>query len=281
MIRALSSLLFAVACLAAVPASAQQLELPRASPNAKVTQTVGLTDITIEYSSPAVKGRKIWGGLVAYGTPWRAGANAPTKLTFSRDVTIGSTAVPAGTYQLYIIPNAKAPWTVIVSKDLNPQGVFAYKKEGDLLRLDVKPTPIPPRERLAYLVASFTNDTASIDLEWEKVRLSIPVKLNTEAQVAGSLKALDENAWLPYNAVARYFLEQKKDYDAGLKYVELSLKQKEAWLNVWTKAELLAAKGQHKEALPLAQRAQELGQKAPRFFFADEVKKALTEWKAK
>lgn len=266
-----------------VPAFAQ-LELPRPSPNAKLVQTVGLTDITVEYSSPAVRGRqgKIWGTLVPYGQIWRAGANGATKITFSKDVTIGTTTVPAGSYALFLIPAATGNWTVVVSKEANQPGSSAYKKEQDLLRLDVKPEVAPMRERLTFLFSDFTNDTAKLQLEWEKIRVSIPVKLGTEAQVAANLTAYqDTGAQGPYTNAARYELEQKKDYDAGLGFVEKSIAIKEDWLNVWTKAQLLAAKGKTADAYPLAQKAQTLGEKATRFFFADEVKKALVDWKPK
>jgi len=100
-------------CLAlAAPAGAQELLLPRPSPSAKIMQTVGLTDITVEYSAPTVKGRKIWGELVPYDKLWRAGANAATKVTFSRDVKIVGKAVLAGSYAFFAIPTKKT-WTVV------------------------------------------------------------------------------------------------------------------------------------------------------------------------
>ncbi len=272
--------LFAVAALSS-SAVAQQVDLPRPSPFAKVWQTVGLTEITVDYSSPAVRGRKIWGGLVPYGEVWRAGANAATKLTFSKDVTVGGTAIPAGSYALFMIPTADK-WTIIINKDFNAPGAFNYKKELDVVRFDVKPDALPMNhERLAYVFNDFTNDEATLSLVWEKVRVPMSIKLATQAQVTANLKALEENAWQPFNAAARYELEQTKNYDAGLKYVDQSLRVREDWLNVWTKAQLLAAKGKYGEAYPLAQKAQTLGQKAQRFFFADEVKKALVEWKGK
>jgi len=276
------ALRLAVLCTAlSSPALAQQLELPRPSPNAKVVQTVGLTDITVEYSSPGVKGRKIWGVLVPYDKVWRAGANAVTKVTFSRDVTIVGKPVPAGSYALFVIPG-KTTWTVALNKDLNQPGTGAgYKQEQDLLRVLVKPQSIPMRERLAYEIRDFSDAQATLVLEWERVRLAVPIVLGTDAQVAASLKTFAEEEWRPWNNAARYELESKKDYDAGLELVEKSLQKRETWLNVWTKAQLLAAKGRYKEAYPLAQKANELGEKSPPFFFADEVKKALADWKGK
>jgi hypothetical protein len=266
---------------ASTPAFAQELDLPRPSPNAKVSQTVGLTEISVEYSAPGVKGRKIWGELVPYDKLWRAGANAPTKVTFSRDVKIGGQTVPAGSYAFYVIPG-KSTWTLILNKDVNQPGTGAgYKQELDQLRVTAKPQPIHMRERLGYQVLDFDDSHATLALDWEKIRVTMPIQVDTDAQVQANIAAYQNDSWRPLNNAARFELETKKDYDAGLALVEKSLQLKEDWLNVWTKAQLLAAKGRYKEAYPLAQRAQELGQKAPVFFFADDVKKALNDWKNK
>jgi hypothetical protein len=263
-------------------ARAQALELPRLSPSAKVSQTVGLTEITVEYSSPGLRGRKVWGTVVPYGEVWRAGANQATKVSFSKDVTIAGTAVPAGEYALFIIPQkAPAPWTVIISKDTKQWGSFAYKKEMDFLRLDVKPVTITERERLAFGFPDFTSDSATLALDWEKVRIPIAIKLGTTEQAAAGIKNLEANPQSPFTQAARYHLEQTKDLDAALKLADKSISIQEDWLNDWTKAQILAAKGDKKGAHAMAEKADALGQKAPagRYFFAADVKKALGEWK--
>ncbi|HJZ83960.1 MAG TPA: DUF2911 domain-containing protein [Polyangia bacterium] len=269
----------ALPMLAASPALAQ-LELPRPSPLGKVSQVVGMTEISVEYSSPAVRGRKIWGGLLPYDKLWRTGANAATKITFSKDATVAGKAVPAGTYAVFTIPS-KNEWTVILNKNPNQGGTDSYKQELDLMRFAVKPRACPHREHLTFLFSEFSENAATLDLEWEKLRVSIPIKVGTDVQALANIAAIEEGVWRQYNAAARYMLEQKKDYEAGLKLIEKSLAVKEDWLNVWTKASLLAAKGKYKEAYPLAERALALGQKAPAFFFQDEVKKALDDWKKK
>lgn len=261
-------------------APAQQLELPRPSPLAKVSQTVGLTEVSIEYSSPAAKGRKIWGGLVPFGELWRTGANSATKLTVSKDVTIADKPVPAGTYAVFTIPG-KDSFTVILNKNPNQGGTQQYKQELDLLRFTARPRTIPPRERLTFLFTNTTDNSTSLDLEWEKLGISIPVKTNTDAQVQAGIKALEENAWRPYNSAARYLLENKKDLDEAMRLVERSLSLKEDWFNLWTKAQLLAARGKTAEACPLLQKAKTMGEKAEFFFIADDVKKALGEWKCR
>jgi hypothetical protein len=269
--------LFAVSTVA----NAQQFELPRPSPVARVMQTVGLTEITVDYSSPAVKGRKIWGGLLPYGEAWRAGANGTTKITFSKDVTVGNTPLPAGTYGLFVIPN-KTSFTFALSKPTTPP--LGYKKDDDFVRVDARPQAVPLRERLIYTFSDFADQNrVNLDLEWEKVRISLPIKLATSEQVEANIKNGQDNAWSAYNQAARYELEQAKNVNEGLALVDKSLAMKETWFNTWTKAQLEAAKGDYKQARALAVKADELGGKGPAdaYFFKAEVQKAIGEWKAK
>ena len=115
---------------------------------------------------------------------WRAGANPSTPIAFTQPVEIGDKEIAAGTYGFFAIPGA-ASWTLIVSKTNELWGSDEYKPENDVVRVTVKPTAIPNRERLVYLVTNFTNEAASIDLEWEKVRVTLPVKLKTADQARG------------------------------------------------------------------------------------------------
>jgi len=277
---ALAAALAVLAVLAA-PAARADLDLPRPSPFAKVWQVVGLTEITVDYSSPGVKGRKIWGGLVPYDQMWRAGANSATKVTFSKDVTFAGKPVPAGSYAFFVIPG-KSDWTVILNKKADQGGIGRdYKQDQDLLRVQVKPKAAPFRERLAYLVTDFTDDKASLDLEWEKLRLSIPITVDTTNQALAAIKNAVDNTWRTYANAARYMLENKKDYDAGMKLVDQSLALKEDWFNVWIKAELQAAKGSVKDARATGEHAYELGKKDSNFFLEGEIKKTLGEWKKK
>lgn len=276
--RASLSVVF-ICCLAG--AARADLDLPRPSPFAKVSQTVGYTDITVDYSSPGVKGRKIWGGLVPYDKMWRAGANTATKVTFSRDVTFAGKPVPAGSYAFFVIPS-KGAWTVILNKKTDQPGTgVGYNQADDLLRVQVTPKAAPMRERLAYLVTDFTDDKASLDLEWDKLRLAIPIGLDTAKQAQAAIDGAVDNVWRTYANAARYMLETKKDYATGLKYVDQSLALKEDWFNTWIKAELLAAQGHYGDARTLAQKAYDLGSKSPMFFMEGDVKKALGDWKNK
>ena len=257
------------------------LELPRPSPLARVSLTLGLTDVTVEYSSPAAKGRKIFGALVPFDKIWRTGANMATKITFSKDVIVGDKPVAAGSYSLYTIPGA-ASWTVIVNKVAVQLGT-TYKQPEDVARFEVKPKIAPMRERFTCLFSDYTEGAASLDLEWDKLRVSIPIKAKTDEQVMANIKAMNDGAWRPYVNAARYLLDNKRDANQALELVEKSLALHEDWLNLWVKAALLAQEGKYKDAYPLAQKAQALGEKLAegQFFLAPDVKKALAEWKTK
>lgn len=276
MTRILASLVL----LVGTTALAQGLELPAPSPAAKVTQRIGLTDVTVEYSSPAVKGREVFGGLVPFDQVWRTGANAATTVTFSEPVRIGGAEVPAGKYGLLSIPG-KDSWTLIVTKALNVTSPGAYKQADDVARVTAKPTAIPSRERLTFVFADYTDDRGNLDLEWDKVRVSLPIEVNTASQVKRNLDRSLNAAWQPFNAAARYNLSNKGDLAQALDWANKSISLQEHWFNVWTKAEILRAQGKTSEALASAKKAKELGSKNPQgFFFAGEVDKALTEWKA-
>lgn len=262
--------------LLSVPAAAQ-LQLPAASPAASVTQTVGLTDVKVEYSSPAVKGRPIWGALVPWNQPWRTGANLATKVTFSRDVTFGGKRVPAGTYALVSFPTQKG-WSVSLNREL---GLFAgktYDAKQDVVKVPATTTEIPHRERLTFLFANTTDDATSLDLEWEKLRLSVPLKVDTAAHARASIEEGMESTWRTPAAAARYLAEQK-DYAGALKLADTSVGVKSTWFNQWVRADILARMGRYAEAKKAAQASWDLGHKDPGFFFRDAVAKALKEWK--
>jgi hypothetical protein len=273
---------FAVLVVLAAPAASAQLRLPAASPAAKVSQEVGLTDITIEYASPGVKGRKIWGDLVPWDKLWRTGANATTKITFSKDVEFGGKPVPAGTYALVTFPSQKG-WTVVLNKEL---GLFGggktYDTKDDVARATAKTTAIPHRERMLFLFSNTSDNETTLDMEWEKLRVSVPIKVDTAAHAKASIDAALGGAWRSYANAARYVSETHKDHDTALKYADQSLALQSHWYNNWIKAEILSRKGNFAEARKFAQTAWDMGQKdGDNFFFKDAVAKALADWKDK
>ena len=149
----------------------------RLSPKASVMQTVGFTDVTIDYSRPGVKGRTIWGALVPYNKVWRAGANEATTINFSTDVTIEGKSLPAGKYGFFTIPN-KDSWTLIFNKVADQWGAFQYNEAEDALRVTVKPESNNFQEWLAYTITKTGDKSAVVSLEWEK--LKVPFKIEVK-----------------------------------------------------------------------------------------------------
>ncbi|MFN7135432.1 MAG: DUF2911 domain-containing protein, partial [Myxococcales bacterium] len=279
--RVLSGAL-AFAVLVPGAASAQTApEIPQPSPLARAQQRVGVTDFAIEYSSPAVKGRPVWGGLVPYDQLWRTGANAATRLEVSRDFTFGDKQVPAGKYAVYSIPG-KTSWTVILNSNAMASGTQGYDQKNDAARVTVKPETLPnKRERLTFLFSDTTDDATNLDLEWDKLRVRVPVKVDTRSHVQASIqKSLDE-AWRPHFVSARYLLDSGGDVDRALEYANTSLAIKPTWWASWVKAQLHGKKGQKAEALAAAQQADTLGKGDMIYeqFFKEQVTKASAQWK--
>jgi Protein of unknown function (DUF2911) len=269
-------------CLAGSAVAQQQApELPQPSPKAKVEQRVGLTDVSVDYSSPGAKGRVIWGGLVPYDVAWRTGANAPTKLTSSKNFTFGGVAVPAGSYALYTIPT-KGAWTVLLSNSTEGWG-GGYPDNTVVARASVKPVPlVKPRERMTFIFSEVTDDAARLDLEWAKLRVSIPLGFDTKAQAAANIDAAVGDAWRPHFASARFLLENNGDLAKALEYVNASIAIKGTWWNTWVRAQIVAKQGQTADAIATAEKAQQLGVGDRIFeFFKADIAKALEGWKKK
>jgi len=148
----------------------------RVSPKAEVMQIVGLTEITISYSRPGVKGRTIWGQLVPYDKVWRAGADEATKITFGTDVMIEGKKLKKGSYSLFTIPS-KNEWTIIFNKIADQWGAFEYNEAEDALRVKVKPKESEYREWLTYSFAKTGDKAAVITLEWEKLKIPFKVEV--------------------------------------------------------------------------------------------------------
>jgi tetratricopeptide (TPR) repeat protein len=273
------AVLFAL-LFAARPAGAivSEIELPRESPVGRVSQQVGLTEIAVEYASPAVRGRKIWGSLVPFDRLWSMGSYQATKVRFSRPVVIGDKPVPAGTYAMFVIPG-KSQWTVIFNKNAEQLGSGRdYHPEQDVARVVVKPRAVAHREHLAFAIPEFSDDGATLELSWDKLAVSVPIRVETTKEVLNDISQLD-NTWRAYANAARYMLETRKDYDAGLRYADQSLALKQDWYNAWIKALLLGAKGNYKEAHAAAEQALELGLKSGDPLFPEtEIRQSATDW---
>jgi len=174
-------------------ASFAQLQTPAASPAATVSQVVGFTKISIDYSSPAVKGRKIFGELVKYGETWRAGANAQTIIEFSTGVSIGGKNLAPGKYSIFITPAASGEWTVHINK--KAESIYTYMKDGkideaavvadDAASVKVAPMMVDNTERLQYYISAENNKVAKVTMAWEKVVISFMADTQVDQKMEG------------------------------------------------------------------------------------------------
>lgn len=158
---------------------AQNNNKVRISPKAAVMQTVGLTDVRIDYSRPGVKGRVIWGGLVPYNKVWRAGADEATKITFANDVKINGKTLKAGSYSFFTIPT-KNKWTLIFNYVADQWGAFEYNESEDALRIEVIPEAGNIQEWLAYTIIKTSDNSAVVKLEWEKLKVPFIIDISTK-----------------------------------------------------------------------------------------------------
>lgn len=281
--RLMSSAAALATAMSSSLALAQQApELPQPSPKSRVEQRVGLTDFAVDYSSPGVKEREIWGKLVPYDTLWRTGANAATTLTASRDFTFGGKPVAAGTYAVFTIPGKKS-WTIILNTNTKGSSTVGYDDAKDVARVTAEPEKVAERERLTFLFANTTDDSTRLDLEWAKLRVSVPIAVDTQAQALGNIDKAVADAWRPHFAAARYLLDSGGDLDKAQGYIDSSISIKATWWNNWVRAQILGKQGHPAEAVAAGEKALELGKGDTIFeqFFAEQVSKALADWKKK
>ncbi|MEL7369004.1 MAG: DUF2911 domain-containing protein [Myxococcota bacterium] len=274
------SIAFTLTLLLPFTATAQgRPELPQPSPAAKVMQRVGLTDMTVTYSSPGKKGRRIFGKLVPYDKLWRTGANLATKIEFSRDVTFGGKAVPAGEYAIFSIPTRTKGWTIILNSNTNQGGTARYDEKLDVARVSVKPIFSKRRERMTFTFSNTTDDATRLDLEWDRLRVSVPIKVNTAEQVAKNIARATDGAWRPDVRAADYLLG-KGDIKAALAHVEKSVAIKSTWFNNWVHAQVLEKMGDKAKAKAAAEKALSMGDESGAFkFYQPQMQAAIARLK--
>jgi tetratricopeptide (TPR) repeat protein len=267
-----SLLFFAGLC----QAQSALLDLPRKSQNAQVSQTIGITDVTVKYSRPLINGRKVWGGLVPYGDVWRAGANENTVITFTDPVTIEGKPLDKGSYGLFMIPK-EDEWTIIFSKTNTAWGAFTYKPDEDALRVSVKPTASDFHEALVYDFDQLAPDSALVTLRWDKLAVPFKVSVNVPQTVEASLqkqfRSIVQYTWVSYDDAANYFLAAKVDLPVGLKYADQSIEAEERYDNLMTKSQILAAMGKPDEAKKFSAMALEKANAAQSYQYARQLQR--------
>lgn len=235
-----------------------ELVLPRVSQHATVTQTIGLTTVTISYHRPLAGGREIMGKVVPYGKMWRAGANENTTITFSDDVTIEGKALAAGTYGLHMIPD-KEQWTIVFSKNSTSWGSFSYDEKEDALRVTVKPKAAEAVDTLLYTFDDVKPDSALATLRWEKTavpfQVAVDVKGTTLKSIRNQLRNVGGFTWAGYDEAAQWCLDNNYELEQALKWEDTSIQNEERFENLETKSRILDAMGKKEEAAKALDRA--------------------------
>src|SRR5438105_4639281 len=247
-----------------VRTNAQQITTPRTpSPAASVTQTIGISTVTVNYSRPSVKGREIWGKLVLYGlnsqnfgngnpAPWRAGANENTTIKFSHDAKVEGKAVPAGEYGLFFVVNPDNTGELILSKDNKSWGSFFYEPEHDLLRSKIQLREAPLTEMLTYDFINSSKNSSELVLNWEKKQFPVKIEFNVDNIVLAN--AVEEHKgptgfnWQGYVSAAAYTVRTKTNYEQGLKWADQAIAINNSFTTLNVKSNILRAMDKTAEA---------------------------------
>ena len=250
--------------LLSMAVQAQNITTPRTpSPAAVVSQVIGISTITVNYSRPSVKGREVWGNLVPYGwnvqgfgtgnsAPWRAGANENTTIKFTHDAKVEGQSVPAGTYGLFFVVNKDNTGEVILSKDSRSWGSFFYDPKNDQLKAKIQLRDIPNTEMLTYDFINTSKTAAELVLNWEKKQLPVKIEFDVDnivmANAAEELKGPVGFTWQGFSSAANYALQNNVNHEQALKWIDQAITQNRNFNTLNIKSGLLKQTGKSEEA---------------------------------
>jgi hypothetical protein len=250
--------------LVGMTAMAQQIQMPQASHSAKISQRVGLTDVVVDYSRPSTKGRKIFGELVPFGQVWRTGANNATVLTFSTEVIISGTKVPAGSYALFSIPG-KSSWTMILSKNTKQWGAIEYDAKDDQLRFEASPSKTSRMyDSFDISFNKLTDNGADLSIKWEQTRVDFSIQTDVDPIVMSDIKkqvidAQSTNPALLYQA-ANYYFTSNKDLNQAYTWIKQSTSSDPKYWTLHLQAKIEMSLGKKTEALESATKSKKLAE---------------------
>jgi hypothetical protein len=258
-----------------------QLRTPSASPAATVMQTVGLTQVTVEYSRPSMKGRAIFGedGLVPFGKVWRTGANSATKIEFSEDVKVAEHDLKAGAYAILSVPGSEEWEVMFFPYESSNWGSYPDKTPAATVKVTAGSTS-SAYETFTIELAHLSNDGAHLVMKWENTKVAIPVMVHTQKQVASSFERMmagpSNGEYYNYGV---YLAETGGDLNKALEYVQKVTNTDNPMY--WQKRQeslILAKLGKTEEAIAAAQISLELAKKAGNEDYIRMNEKSISEW---
>lgn len=259
----MKQIFFIISCLlfVVIGVKAQSDEfLPRPSPSASVSQTIGYTTITISYCRPGVKGRKILGDVVPLDKIWRTGANESTTIHFTTDVVVEGNKVPAGIYSLLTIPNENE-WTVVLNKLYKNWGTI-YNESEDLLRFKVKSSKSNFTERLQFSFSEMTDSSVSVHLNWDNFQIAFKIEIDLATQVYKNVIekiATRPNDWSIYANAAQYSADRDVLLKEALIWIDQAVSLNKVYTAFYIKAKVLFKMDKFTEALRSIDKCREIG----------------------
>lgn len=262
-----------------------QINTPAPSPFSKMEQKVGLTDVSVEYSRPSMRGRTIFGDLVPYDKLWRTGANARTKITFSEDVTVDGQTLKAGSYAIFTKPSQNS-WEVYFYTEHQGGGAPQNLDEGKVAaKTTAQVYPIPmPIETFTISIDDLTNDGAVLGMMWEKTYVGVKFEVPTDAAVAKNIDAaLNGPSADDYYTAAVYYLSADKDIKKANEWMEkaMSMTEKPAFWQLRQQSLIQAKAGDKKAAIETAKKSLAAAEAAKNADYIKMNQDSLKEWGAK
>ena len=280
----MKKLVLSILALAISLTGYSQIETPQPSPSGKLEQKVGLTDVTLEYSRPSMRGRTIFGDLVPYGKIWRTGANANTKITFSDDVTIGENTLKAGSYAIYTIPNAES-WDVIFYSDTNNWGTPQNWDDNKVAAKINAPVYVLPMniETFTMSIDNLSSGSATLGMFWENAYVGVPINVPTDAKVTSAItKVMNGPSANDYFAAAVYYSQEGKDIAQAQKWMDkaMSMTEKPAFWQLRQQSLIYAKAGNKKAAIETAKKSLAGAEAAGNQDYVKMNNDSLKEWGA-
>lgn len=264
-----------------------QVKTPAPSPRANFEQTVGLTDVEIDYSRPSAKGRIIFGDLVPFGKMWRTGANQNSMITFSDDVTVDGKTLKKGKYALFVTPKADN-WEVIFYTDTENWGTPEKFEDSKVAaRVNVKPESLNRHvETFTISLNNVDNDYAHLEFAWEKTVAAVKIEVPTKKTAMANIdKVLAGPAASDYFASAQYFYQSNGDVNKALEYInkatEMSASKGTPFWYSRLKSQIQAKAGDKKGAIETAKLSLEAAEKAGNADYVKMNKDSIAEWSKK
>ncbi len=260
-----------------------QLRTPILSPRQTITQVVGIADVTIDYSRPSIRGRKIMGGLVPFNEVWRTGANASTKISFSEDVMLNGNKVAAGEYAIFTIPTEKE-WTFILSDNLT--GGASYPGEAnDVTRFVISSkTTSETVESFTISITDLTPNSANVCMAWENTVVEFKMEFDIDTKIMADIDEemkdmQSRNAQL-YQQAAGYYFNNGKDLNKSLEWINKAIELNGGpFFVLRTKSQIQAALKDYKGAIKTAELSMKKAKEVENEQFVKFNEEAIAEWK--